>query len=112
MKRCAILSSAVDLQKGRQKKLLAFKDFLKSEKGGSFSESEILVVQNVGWQMAELLLSRLKNYDSVVLYRCNSSRAEIFPDYFDRLKPLAETGGFFVEEICDDVEEFSGEADE
>ncbi len=112
MKRCAILSSAVDLQKGRQKKLLAFKDFLKSEKGGSFSENEILVVQNVGWQMAELLLARLKNYDSVVLYRCNSSRAEIFPDYFDRLKPLAENGGFFVEEICDDVEECAGEADE
>ena len=73
MKRYAILAGGISLERGIQKSLVEFKDFLTSDAGGSWREEEIMVCGPMDWQLVQLLQSRLKVYDFVLVYQCRFS---------------------------------------
>ncbi|MDE6773428.1 MAG: hypothetical protein K2J14_02225, partial [Treponemataceae bacterium] len=73
MTRYAVLVGATDLSDGMQKSLVAFKDFLTSDAGGSWREEEIMVCEPMDWPLVQLLLSRLREYDFVLVYQCRFS---------------------------------------
>ena len=104
MTRYAILVGAADLSEGMQKSLVAFKDFLTSEAGGSWREEEIMVCGPMDWQLVQLLHSRLKAYDFVLVYQCRFSRDDADSDWSGKLRSVTDGGrGVFISNVCDEV---------
>ncbi len=104
MTRYAILVGAADLLQGMQKTLVDFKDFLTSDAGGSWRESEIMLTGPLDWPLVQLLQSRLKEYDFVLVYQCRFSHGEADSDYSGRLRSVTEHGrGVFISDVCDEV---------
>ena len=104
MTRYAILIGAANLSEGMQKSLMEFKDFLTSGVGGSWREEEIMVCGPMDWQIVQLLQSRLKVYDFVLVYQCRFSHGMADSDWSGKLRSVAEGGrGVFISDVCDDV---------
>ncbi len=104
MKRYAILLGAVSPEKGLQKSLIDFKDFLTSDAGGSWYESEIMITGSLDWSLVQLLQSRLREYDFVVVYQCRFSHGEADSDWSGKLRSVTEGGrGVFISDTCDEV---------
>ncbi len=104
MTRYAILIGATDLSEGMQKSLIDFKDFLTSDAGGSWRESEIMICGPMDWPLVQLLQSRLSVYDFVVVYRCRFSHDEADSDWSGKLRSVTEGGrGVFIGDTCDEV---------
>ena len=104
MTRYAILIGAADLSGGMQKSLVAFKDFLTSDAGGSWREEEIMVCGPMEWQLAQLLQTRLREYDFVLVYQCRFSHGEADSDWSGTLRSVTDGGhGVFISDVCDDV---------
>ena len=102
--RYAILVGAADLSKGLQKSLAEFKDFLTSDAGGGWREEEIMVCGPMDWQLVQLLQSRLREYDFVLVYQCRFSRGESEADWSGKLRCVTEGGrGVFIGDVCDEV---------
>ena len=104
MTRYAILVGAADLSEGMQKSLVDFKDFLTSSAGGSWREEEIMVCGPMEWQFVQLLLSRLREYDFVLVYQCRFSRDDADSDWSGKLRSVTDGGrGVFISNVCDEV---------
>lgn len=104
MTRYAILVGAADLSEGMQKSLVDFKDFLTSSAGGSWREEEIMVCGPMEWQFVQLLQSRLREYDFVLVYQCRFSHGEADSDWSSKLRSVTEGGrGVFIGDVCDEV---------
>ncbi|MBD5428827.1 MAG: hypothetical protein HDR39_05820 [Treponema sp.] len=104
MTRYAILVGAVDLSEGMQKSLVDFKDFLTSSEGGSWREEEIMVCGSMDWQFVQLLQSRLREYDFVLVYQCRFSHGDANSDWSGKLRCVTEGGrGVFIGDVCDEV---------
>ena len=104
MTRYAILVGAADLSDGMQKSLVEFKDFLTSSAGGSWREDEIMVCGPMEWQFVQLLQSRLKAYDFVLVYQCRFSHGMADLDWSGKLRNMTEGGlGVFISDVCDEV---------
>ena len=102
--RYAILVGATDLSDGMQKSLMDFKDFLTSDAGGKWQESEIMICGPMDWQLVQLLQSRLREYDFVLVYQCRFSRGETDSDWSGKLRCVTEGGrGVFIGDTCDEV---------
>lgn len=103
MTRYAVLISAADLSEGMQKSLVDFKDFLTSDAGGRWQESEIMICGPLDWPLAQLLQSRLKEYDFVLVYECRFSHGAAH-GYGAKLRGVTEGGrGVFISDVCDEV---------
>ena len=85
-----MLSGAIDIEKEMQRSLVEFKDFLTGEAGGSWDESEIIVTWPIPWSLAQLLRSRLRAYDFVLVYFCASESAGTLPEYSESLREVAD----------------------
>ncbi len=104
MTRYAILVGAADLLQGMQKSLIDFKDFLTSDAGGSWRESEIMLTGPLDWPLVQLLQSWLKEYDFVLVYQCRFSHSEADSDWSGKLRSVTEHGrGVFIGDVCDEV---------
>lgn len=104
MKRHAILLGAISPEKGLQKSLLDFKDFLTSEAGGNWREDEIMITDPLDWSLVQLLQARLREYDFVLVYRCRFLDAwTAQDDYGEKLKSVAEERGVFISAMCDEI---------
>ena len=104
MTRYAVLIGAADLSDGMQKSLVAFKDFLTSDAGGSWREEEIMICGPMDWQFVQLLQSRLCEYDFVLVYQCRYSHGEADSDWSGKLRSVTEGGrGVFISDVCDEV---------
>lgn len=104
MTRYAVLTGAADLSEGMQKSLMDFKDFLTSDAGGRWQESEIMICGPLDWPIAQLLQSRLKEYDFVLIYECRFSRGAAESDWSEKLRSVTEGGrGVFISDVCDEV---------
>lgn len=104
MTRYAVLIGAADLSDGMQKSLVAFKDFLTSSAGGGWREEEIMVCGPMDWPLVQLLQSRLREYEFVLVYRCRFSRGEADSDWSGKLRGVTEGGrGVFIGDVCDEV---------
>ena len=104
MTRYAILVGAADLSDGMQRSLVEFKDFLTSYAGGSWQESEIMICGPMDWQLVQLLQSRLREYDFVLVYQCRFSRDDAESDWSGKLRGVTEGGrGVFISDVCDEV---------
>ena len=104
MTRYAILVGATDFSDGMQKSLMDFKDFLISDAGGSWREEEIMVCGPMDWQLVQLLQSRLREYDFVLVYQCRFSHGEADSDWSSKLRSVTDGGhGVFISDVCDDV---------
>ena len=104
MKRYAILAGGISLERGIQKSLVEFKDFLTSDAGGSWREEEIMVCGPMDWQLVQLLQSRLREYDFVLVYQCRFSRGETDSDWSGKLRSVTDGGrGVFIGDVCDEV---------
>lgn len=104
MKRYAILVGATDLSEGIQKSLVTFKDFLTSDAGGGWLDEEIMLCGPMDWQLVQLLQSRLREYDFVLVYRSRLSRGEADSDWSGKLRCVTEGGrGVFISDVCDEV---------
>ena len=104
MKRYAILVGEADLAEGMQKSLIEFKDFLTSAAGGLWREEEIMVCGPMDWPLAQLLLSRLREYDFVLVYQCRFSHGDADSDWSGKLRSVTEGGrGVFIGDVCDEV---------
>ena len=104
MKRYAILVGEADLAEGMQKSLIEFKDFLTSDAGGSWREEEIMVCGPMDWPLVQLLQSRLREYDFVLVYQCRLSHGAADSDWSGKLRSVTEGGrGVFVSDVCDEV---------
>ncbi len=104
MKRYAILIGAADLSESIQKSLIDFKGFLTSDAGGSWQENEIMICESMDWPLVQLLQSRLKEYDFVLVYQCHFSHGETESDYSGKLRSVTENGcGVFIGDVCDKV---------
>ena len=102
--RYAILVGATELSEGMQKSLVEFKDFLTSSAGGLWREEEIMVCGPMDWQLVQLLQSRLREYDFVLVYHCRFSRGESEADWSGKLRCVTEGGrGVFIGDVCDEV---------
>ena len=102
--RYASLVGAADLSDGMQKSLAEFKDFLTSDAGGKWQESEIMICGTMDWQLVQLLQSRLREYDFVLVYQCRFSRGESEADWSGKLRCVTEGGrGVFIGDTCDEV---------
>ena len=102
--RYAILVGATELSDGMQKSLIGFKDFLTSDAGGKWQESEIMICGPMDWQLVQLLQSRLREYDFVLVYRCRFSRGESEADWSGKLRCVTEGGrGVFIGDTCDEI---------
>ncbi|MBD5436273.1 MAG: hypothetical protein HDR36_07170 [Treponema sp.] len=102
--RYAILVGATELSEGMQKSLVEFKDFLTSDAGGKWQESEIMICGPMDWQLVQLLQSRLREYDFVLIYRCRFSYVEADSDWSGKLRCVTEGGrGVFIGDVCDEV---------
>ena len=104
MRRYAILVGATELSDGMQKSLVDFKDFLTSSVGGSWREEEIMVCGPMDWQLVQLLQSRLREYDFVLVYRCRFSHGDADSDWSGKLRCVTDGGrGVFIGDVCDEV---------
>ena len=104
MTRYAVLVGATDLSDGMQKSLIKFKDFLTSDAGGSWREDEIMVCGPMNWPLVQLLLSRLREYDFVLVYQCRFSHGDADSDWSGKLRSVTEGGrGIFISDVCDEV---------
>ena len=104
MTRYAILVEAADLSEGMPKSLVDFKDFLTSDADGSWREEEIMVCGPMDWQLVQLLQSRLREYDFVLVYQCRFSRDEADSDWSGKLRSVTDGGhGVFISDVCDEV---------
>jgi|GEM_PF-6553472 len=104
MKRYAILVGAISPEKGLQKSLADFKDFLTSEWGDAWREDEIMISGPLPWQFVQLLQSRLREYDFVLIYVCRNSHEKMPDDDFsEKLKSVAEERGVFISAVCDEI---------
>lgn len=104
MKRYAILAGGISLERGIQKSLVEFKDFLTSDAGGSWREEEIMICGPMDWQLVQFLQSRLREYDFVLVYQCRFSRGEADSDWSGKLRNVTEGGrGVFIGDVCDEV---------
>ncbi len=104
MTRYAIIIGAADLLQGMQKSLVDFKDFLTSDAGGSWRESEIMITGPLDWPLVQLLQSRLREYDFVLVYQCRFSHGEAESDWSEKLRNVTEHGcGVFIGDTCDEV---------
>ena len=104
MTRYAVLIGAADLSDGMQKSLVAFKDFLTSDAGGSWREEEIMICGPMDWQFVQLLQSRLCEYDFVLVYQCRYSHGEADSDWSGKLRSVTEGGrSVFISDVCDEV---------
>lgn len=101
MKRHAILVGAISPEKGLQKSLVDFKDFLTSEAGGAWREDEIMITGPLPWQFVQLLQSRLREYDFVLIYVCRNSHGKMLDDDFsEKLKSVASV---FIQDECTEI---------
>lgn len=104
MKRYAILVGAISPEKGLQKSLVDYKDFLTSEAGGSWREDEIMISDPLDWHFVQLLQARLREYDFVLVYQCRFSNARTAQDdYSEKLRSVAEERGVFINDVCDKI---------
>ena len=104
MTRYAVLIGAVGLSDGMQKSLMEFKDFLTSNAGGLWREDEIMVCGPMDWQLVQLLQSRLREYDFVLVYQCRFSHGASDSEWSGKLRNVTEGGrGVFVSDVCDEV---------
>ena len=104
MTRYAILIGAADLSDGMQRSLVAFKNFLTSDAGGSWREDEIMICGPMDWPLVQLLQSRLREYDFVLVYQCRFSRDSAELDWSGKLRSVTEGGrGIFISDVCDEV---------
>ena len=104
MTRYAILVGAADLSEGLQKSLAEFKDFLTSDAGGGWREEEIMICGPMDWPLVQLLQSRLREYDFVLVYQCRFSRDDADSDWSGKLRSVTEGGrGVFIGDMCDEV---------
>ena len=102
--RYAILVGATELSDGMQKSLVEFKDFLTSSAGGLWREEEIMVCGPMEWQLVQLLQSRLREYDFVLVYQCRFSHGDANSDWSGKLRSVTEDGrGVFICDVCDEV---------
>ena len=100
MTRYAVLIGAADLSQGMQKSLVEFKDFLTGGAGGLWREDEILITGPLGWQFVQLLQTRLRKYDFVLVYRCRLPHSVLSEDYSEKLKELTDGNGVFITDEC------------
>ncbi|MBD5439485.1 MAG: hypothetical protein HDR33_00405 [Treponema sp.] len=104
MKRYAILVGATDFSKGLQKSLAEFKDFLTSDAGGCWREEKIMVCGPMDWPLVQLLQSRLREYEFVLVYQCRFSHGASDSDWSGKLRSVTEGGrGVFIGDVCDEV---------
>lgn len=104
MKRYAILVGAAGLSEGIQKSLVEFKDFLTSDAGGGWRDEEIMVCGPMDWQLVQLLQSRLREYEFVLVYQCRFSRGAPDSDWSGKLRSVTDGGrGVFICDTCDEV---------
>lgn len=104
MTRYAILVGAAEFSQGMQKSLVEFKDFLTSAAGGSWQEGEIMITGPMDWQLVQLLQTRLRQYDFVLVYQCRLSRGAPDADWSGKLRSATEGGrGVFISDVCDEV---------
>lgn len=104
MKRYAVLVGAISPEKGMQKGLVDFKDFLTSEAGGSWREDEIMISGQLPWDFVQFLQARLREYDFVLVYQCRKSRERMTDDDFsEKLRSVAEECGVFISAVCDEI---------
>ena len=104
MKRYAILTGATELSEGIQKSLVKFKDFLTSDAGGKWQESEIMICGPMDWQLVQFLQSRLREYDFVLVYQCRFSHDVADSDWSGKLRCVTDGGrGVFIGDVCDEV---------
>lgn len=106
MKRYAILSGACELNGDSvrlQKDLVDFKNFLKTEFAGSWNDEEILVTGSVSWNFCQFLQVRLKEYDFVLVYRCNFSTEVGEKDFSAKIKSFLGEKCVFVNTNCDEI---------
>ncbi|MBP3365888.1 MAG: hypothetical protein J6K96_02720 [Treponema sp.] len=104
MNRYAILIGAAELSCGMQRSLVEFKDFLTSATGGSWHEGEIMICGPMDWQLVQLLLARLSEYDFVLVYQCRFSRGAPDADWSGKMRSITDGGrGVFISDVCDEV---------
>ena len=104
MTRYAVLIGATELSEGIQKSLMEFKDFLTSDAGGSWREEEIMVCGPMDWSLVQLLLSRLREFDFVLVYQCRFSHGASDSNWIGKLRSVTEGGrGVFIGDVCDEV---------
>ena len=102
--RYALLIGAAELSCGMQRSLVEFKDFLTSAAGGSWHEGEIMIAGPMDWQLVQLLLARLSEYDFVLVYQCRFSRGAPNVDWSGKLRSITDGGrGVFISDVCDEV---------
>ncbi|MBP3366028.1 MAG: hypothetical protein J6K96_03430 [Treponema sp.] len=88
--RYAILIGAAELSCGMQRSLVEFKDFLTSAAGGSWQEGEIMICGPMDWQLVQLLLARLSEYDFVLVYQCRFSHGAPDADWSGKLRSITD----------------------
>ena len=104
MTRYAVLVGAADLSDGMQRSLVAFKNFLTSDAGGSWREDEIMICGPMDWPLVRLLQARLAEYDFVLVYQCRFSRDATDSDWSGKLRCVTDGGrGVFISHVCDEV---------
>ena len=96
MKRLALLISGAAFKDGFPQNLLLFKEFLKSDAGGSWAEREILVTEQMSPPLAAHLAEQLAAYDFSLVYTCTpSGTAED-----DCTECLRNRASLFIRDTC------------
>ncbi|MDE6705750.1 MAG: hypothetical protein K2J81_07600 [Treponemataceae bacterium] len=96
MNRLAVLVSGAAFKDGFPQNLLLFKEFLKSDAGGSWTEREILVTEQMSPPLAARLAEQLAAYDFSLVYTCNPT-GTTEDDYTERLRNRAS---LFIRDTC------------
>ena len=96
MKRLAVLVSGAAFKDGFPQNLLLFKEFLKSDAGGSWAEREILVTEQMSPPLAAHLAEQLAAYDFSLVYTCTTT-GTTEDDYTERLRNRAS---LFIRDTC------------
>ena len=97
MKRLAVLVSGAAFKDGFPRNLLQFKEFLKSDAGGSWTEREILVAEQLPPPLAAHLAEQFAAYDFSLVYICSPTGATADDDCTERLRDRAS---LFIRDTC------------
>ena len=97
MKRLALLISGAAFKDGFPRNLLLFKEFLKSDAGGSWAEREILVAEQMPPPLAAHLAEQLPTYDFSLVYTCSPTGTALDDDCTERLRNRAS---LFICDTC------------
>ena len=97
MNRLAVLVSGAAFKDGFPQNLLLFKEFLKSDAGGSWAEREILVTEQMSQPLAAHLAEQLAAYDFSLVYTCNPTATAADDDCTECLRDRAS---LFIRDTC------------